>query len=84
MQKINAPSDAYTRTKVFDGKIIANIPRIIRTITETNRTPPIVVKSHLVWNAKIVKLRVTTAVMPTANKTSITSKFADITPIMND
>jgi hypothetical protein len=39
MQKIKAPSDAYTIVKVLPGKKIANIPKIIRIIMETNKTP---------------------------------------------
>lgn len=45
------------------------IPKIIKTITATNKTPPITVKSHLVWNAKSVRAKQTAAVIPTAKNT---------------
>lgn len=43
-----------------------------------------VVKSHFVWKAKMVREKVITAVIPIASNTSRISKFADITPNIKD
>lgn len=67
MQKIKAPNDAYTMVRTRSLKIMAKIDKKIKTITATKRTPPMVVKSHFVWNAKMTKETVTTTVMPTKN-----------------
>lgn len=57
------------RVIVLPGKNIAMIPNNIKIRTATNKTPPITVKSHLVWNANSVSPRQTAAVIPTAKRT---------------
>lgn len=52
-------------------------------MTATNRTPPITVKSHLVWNANKVNEKQMTAVNPTANIISSALNAIVVTPSMN-
>lgn len=68
---------------VLPGQNIPTIPMIMRTMTATNKTPPITVKSHFVWNAKSVSEKQTTAVIPTASITSSAWNAIVVQPSMN-
>lgn len=63
---------AYTICRIGNwlrGRKIVKSPKSINTINTMNRTPPIPVKSYLVWKEKMVKEKTMTAVIPTARRT---------------
>lgn len=62
---------------VLPGQIIATIPKIMKRINATNKTPLQTVKSNFVWNANRVNAPHTTAVAPTA-KTTVSGGSLDV------
>ena len=62
---------------------IKNNPAMSKAINNAQSIPPHVVKSILVWKAKMVKARVTPTVMATAIQMASASKKAHIDPSMN-
>uniref|UniRef100_A0A1L8E9T3 Uncharacterized protein n=1 Tax=Haematobia irritans TaxID=7368 RepID=A0A1L8E9T3_HAEIR len=58
---------------------MATIPNITKTTMQTNKTPPHIVKSYLVWKAKSVRAKQTAAVIPTAIRISMgANRLADM------